>query len=876
MQFFDRLFRRRHLDRTTEEEINFHLRMEIEAGLRRGLNQSAAERAARLKIGPIAAALDEVRDQRRLGRLEDWAIELRQAWTALRRRPGYLLLALGALASTVAVNTHVYTLLYGVLLLPLPYPNAERLARVYESNTVDPKFPLSIYHFHQNLEYSRTLEAQALYTRIDMQLTHDEHPEAVTAIAISDQFFPLLGGEPALGRNFRPEEMTGAARVVILSHTFWKNRVHADPAIVGRTLRIDRENWTVVGVAAEGFEHVGGQFRSTLQGDTVAIWRPLSMEVRNNCYRGCHYTNALVRLREGVTLAAAQQELEAILARMQREFPEFYAGDAVRLEPLASEVVGSSRTTVLVIASAGGCLLLLAAINVAGLCIARTVARRRELAVRAALGGGRAQMLRAELTENAVLGALAAALGLAFAAALLPALRALLPQDFPRAHEMILHWPAAVFAVVSAIGASLFAGLAAALRYANATPGEALQEDTRAASGSRRSIRFRGALVAAQMTLACVLCFAAILLLRSSIALGQRDPGFEPSGAVTFELAFPGNTYDGPRGPRMGAFYREAVRRLNEIPGVTAAGFGTSVPWTGYDENAGIEIPGYTPAPGEDSSARYQAASAEYFAALGAPIIAGRAIEVRDAINAPRAAVVNEVLVRRYFPDRSPLGREIDFYGQTWQIVGIVADIEDHPADPDAEPAVYMSLHQYAFNRIRGVVRTAGDPLEVLPTIRNVIADLDSEMPVSDIRTLASIAQDANSERRFTLLWCAAFAALALILGAVGIYSLLAYSVQQRTREIGIRLALGATRGRVLGTLIASGLTLAAAGLVAGLLAAPAAGRALASLLYGTSPSDLGALATAAGSILLAALLASIVPAWTAARTEPISVLRDQ
>jgi predicted permease len=477
------------------------------------------------------------------------------------------------------------------------------------------------------------------------------------------------------------------------------------------------------------------------------------------------------------------------------------------------------------------------------------------------------------LAENAVLGLWAAALGLGVAAGLLPSLRALLPPDFPRAHEMILRWPIAAFAAASAVGASLVAGLGAALRYSRADPAEALHEDSRTASGSRGSVRLRGALAAAQMTLACVLCFAAILLLRSSIALGLRDPGFTPTGALTFELAFPANAYDPPR---MGAFYREGVRRLREIPGVTAAGFSTSVPWTGYDENSEIAVPGYTPKPGEKRSARYQAASAGYFEALGARIVEGRGIDERDAPGAPRAAVINQALMKHFFADRSPLGRSFQFFGNTWEVVGVMADIQDDPADLAAAPAVYMSLHQIAFARIRGVVRASGDPLAILPAVRSAIASIDPEMPVSGVRTLAAISEAAHSERRFTLWWCAAFAVLALALGAVGIYSLLAFSVQQRQREIAIRLTLGATRLRAFGTLFAGGLVLAAIGIAVGFAASPAAGRVLASLLYGVSTADLPALAAAAGAILAAAVLASLAPAWTASRTNPVSALREQ
>lgn len=869
-QWFDRMFHRGDLNRATEEEMRLHLEMEIEAGVSRGLSRAEAERAARLRVGSVSAAMEEVRDQRRFGWLEGSAVELRQAWVALRRRPGYSLLALGALASAVAVNTLVFTVLYGVLLRPLPYPEPERLARLYESSAPQPKFPLSMYHFEQNVRFSQTIEAQALYTQGDMQLTHGERAETVTAVAVTEGFFPTLGAPLALGRNFEHDEMTGSARVVILSHAFWKNRLNADPAIVGRALRLNRENWTVIGVAAEGFEHVGGEFRSPLQGDTVAVWRPVPMDMGANCYRNCHFTNAVVRLRQGVSHEAATEELNHILAGMARDFPQAYANRTARLEPLAQEVAGRSRTTVLALSTAGGCVLLLAAINIAGLSIARTLARRRELAVRAALGGGTSRMIRAALAENAVLGAWAAALGLALAAALLPVLRAFLPPDFPRAHEMVLRWPVGAFAVASAVISSLGAGLAAALRYARQDPAEALHDGSRSSSPGRHGMRLRGALVAAQMTLACVLCFGAVLLLRSSLALAQRDPGFATKGVLTFGLSLPGSVYNDQR---LVQFYREARRRLREIPGVVEAGFATDIPWTGYDESTGLNIAGYTPRPGESVSARYHGASPGYFEALGTPLLAGRAIDARDTPSGePGAMVVNQAMARRYFADRDPLGRVVD---SKWSIVGVIGDVPDHPADLAAVPAYWMALEQRPFGSIRAAVRTTGDVLSVASAVRAVIASLDPELALANMVTMESIASNALAERRFTLWWSGAFAALALVLGAVGIYSLLAYSVQQRHREIGIRLALGATRRQVLGMLLTTGAAPAAAGVAAGLLVSPAAGRALGSLLYGMTPGDPAALLATAGVILLVAILASLGPAWAAARTNPMAALRE-
>jgi len=419
---------------------------------------------------------------------------------------------------------------------------------------------------------------------------------------------------------------------------------------------------------------------------------------------------------------------------------------------------------------------------------------------------------------------------------------------------------------------SLAAGLAAALRYARQDPAEALHDSSRSSSPGRTGIRLRGALVAAQMTLAFVLCFVAVLLLRSSLALTKRDPGFATQGVLTFDLALPDSVYDNQR---LAQFYSEARRRLLEMPGVTQAGFATDIPWTGYAENTNLEIPGFTPRPGESASARYHGASPGYFEALGTPLLSGREIDAHDTPRPrgePGAVVINQALARRYFANRDPVGRALS---PRWTVVGVIADVPDHPADAAAVPAYWMALEQRPFGSVRAVVRTTGDALLLVSAVRAVITSLDPELAMANVATMESVAKNALAERRFTLWWTGAFAALGLLLGAVGIYSLLAFSVQQRHREIGVRLALGATRRQVLGTLLASGATPACAGVAAGLLASPAAGRTLESLLYGMTPGDPVALLVTAGSILLAAILASLGPAWAAARTNPISALRE-
>ncbi len=812
-----------------------------------------------------------------LARLVDGAaIDLRQAWTALRRRPGFLFAAGGALAAAVAVNTLVFTIAYGVLFRPLPYRDPSRLVRIFEQSAPQPKFPVSIYNYLEDVRSNRTLAGIALYTREDMQLMHEERSERVSAVAITESFFPTLGVSPQLGRNFLPDELTGKARVVILSDTFWRTRLRADPSIVGKPLRLDRENWTVIGVAARGFEHVGGDYRSPLQGDTVAIWRPLPMEItpgNAGCMKGCHYTNAIARLAPGVTEAAAREDLDRILNELARQFPDFYKDKRARVEPLSAEVVGRSRTAVLIILAAGTLVLLLSSINVAGLSIARVLTRRRELAIRRALGGGEWRITRAVLSESLVLGALAATAGLALAAALMPVLRVALPADFPRLHEIVFRWQDAAFAVVAGLGSSIVAGLVAVIRETHANPGSTLAEDTRTGSASLRAGRLRSALVAAEMALACVLCFAALLLLRSSWALNERAHGFRPENALTFELSFPSKAYNDAR---MSAFFGEAARRFREIPGVQAAGFSTSLPWTGYDENSSLDIEGYVPKPGEDLSARYQAADPGFFDAIGTRLIQGRFITARDDQASLKTVVVNEAFVRRYFPRGDALDRMLKIWGAKRRIVGIVEDVRDRPADKAAVPAFWMPLAQQPFGRVRGVVRTEGNPAGMVAAVRAALQSIDRELPMAEVRTLDDIAEAALAERRFALWLCEAFAMLAIALSGIGVYAMLSYSVEQRRREIGIRMALGATRSRVLGMVFAGALQVGLLGAVAGLLLAPAAGRALSSVFYGVSSTDAITMIAAGCAILSMALLGCIAPGYMAVRNEPISALRDQ
>lgn len=867
-------FRRPTLEKQTEAEMRFHLEMEAEAGVRRGLTREQAEREARLRAGSVTASMEDVRDQRGLGWLDGTLLDLRQASSALRRQPGFLLIAGGTLASAVAINTLIFTVVDGVILRPLPYPAPERLVRVYEASPRYPKFPLSIFNYRKDKRENRTLESIALYVGEDVQLMHNERAEHLSAVKITADFLPTLGVTPALGRNFLPSEMHDGVRVTILSYGLWKNRFQADPQIVGKTIRLERETWTVVGVLPVGFQHVGGEYRSPLQGDTVALWRPLSLDLKEDQQRAWHFTNAIARLKPGVTTAAATEDLNRILDDLKRRYPDAYGRARARVEPLAAEVVGHSRSTVMIITAAGALVLLLALVNIAGLCIARVLARRRELAIRQALGGGAWRLIRAVLSENVIVGLVGAVAGLCLTAALLPLLRAILPADFPRLQEIGFSWAAAGFALAAALLTSATAGLLPALRQTGVDPREGLSEDSRTSSGGHRVRNLRAGLVAGEVALSSILCFSAVLLMRSSVSLDGRDHGFDRGGVLTLQVVLPQAAYG--KVEQIRAFQSEIVSRWQQIPGVRSAGFGSNLPWSGWDENTGFGIVGRAAVPGESTNSRFQSADNGYFRALRFRLLRGRFPEQSDTATAPSVVVVNDTFARRYFPDTEALGQTLDIWDQKCRIVGVVADVRDRPADATAEPAFWWPAAQMPFSQFRAVLRTDGDPLSLVSAMRQAVDSLDRELPLAEVRTMDDVATRALAERRFALWLCEAFAALAMALAAIGIYGLLTYFVRQRRREIGLRLALGATRPSVLWMIVANGMVLAAAGIVIGLAMAPVAGRAVSSLLYGVGTVDVLSLLLAPAIIVVVTFIGCVAPGWVASRTEPMSALREQ
>jgi len=860
------MLRRDRMAGEKAEELELHISMEIEAGLRQGLSAEEARRRARIRLGLVSEGVESAREELGFRWLDGAAADLRHAFRALTRNRGFGTVAVLVLSASVAINTLIFCMLDGVVLRPLPYRSPKQLVRLYDSTAGAPKFAMALGRYLDYRASAKSLESIALYTGGSMELTASRgHSKQLISVAITPDYFTVLGKALFLGRAFTAADLHAGVRNVIISYRLWRDRFQSDHAIVGKTIRLDREPWTVIGVAPDRLQHVGGDYRSPLQGETVDIWAPLTLDGPEMMIRAWHFCNAVARIRDGFTETQARKELEILAARYSQRYPDFGKW-TVRMEPLLNEVTGRSRQVVWLLAAAGGLVLLVACANIAGLCLARAVTRQKELALRRALGANRWQLIRVGLTENLLIGVAGAIFGLLLANAGLPLLRQLLPADFPRAHEIALSGMAAAFAVAIAIATVLIAGLLP-LGATNTL------QSQRATSG-RDSRRMRSVLVAGEIALAGLLCAGALFLLRSYWEIGARDHGFNPAGALTFHLKVPA-TGDAKPGT-LARVYGAIVLKIGQIPGVASVGASTNLPWSGYEENSGFEIVGEPADRNNDKGGRYQAATPGYFEAAGMRLLAGRFFDrARDARGQPFTLIVNDALANRYFPNGKALEAELRIAGKNRRIVGVVEGIQDSPADLDTKPAFWFPLEQGEYDSLFFAVRTSVDPASLTPAVTAAVHGVDPELALDEIRTLESRADSALAGRRFALWLFQSFAILALALAAAGIYGLLAYAVQQRHKELGIRAALGASRMDLSKMILSDGLKMAAAGACFCLLLIPLGGSLLRAFLYNVKAFDVWTIVAAPAVLLTVSLLASLGPARSATRSDPACALRE-
>lgn len=800
--------------------------------------------------------------------------ETRHALRSLRRAPGLCLVVLGTLALGVGANVALFTLVQGVLLRPLPYPEPDRLVRVYENDRLrgTTREGASAPDYLDLAAGLRSLALLGAREGADRTLGGADEPLRLTSARVTAGWLGALGVRPRLGRLFTAgEERPGHDRVVLLGEELWRTRFGADPSVVGTEVRLDGEPRTVVGVLPSS---------AAPPGFPEQIWEPLAIDPAQS-FRGRHTLRLLGRLAPGVGLEQAQAELSAVMARLEKIYPDDNLGRGAWVSPLHEEVVGEVRAALLALMAAVGVVLLLACANVAHLLLARGLLRERDLAVRASLGASAFRLFRLLLFESLLLGTAGGLLGVAVAMAGVRLLKGLAPTDLPRLAEVQVDGGVLLFALALSLLTALVFGLLPAARGARREATAALRTG-RAAGPGAAALRLRRTLVVAEMALAVVLVVGAGLLVRSFARLVAVEPGFRPEGLLVVEMQLAGPRWLFPRGwpvhhwPSFDAFSEELLERTRRLPGVQSAVLAHLGPgdpgWT-----TRVTVEGRPEVrPGEQPEAAYRPVGAGYFRTLGVPLRRGRAFTDADVAGRPLVAVVNESFVRRHFPDVDPVGQRIVVFGAPRDVVGVVGDVRYGGLATDAPPVMYFPLRQAPQPALALVARVAGDPLGIVPALRREIGAIDPELALFGVTTASGFLAESVSERRFTLNLIAAFAAVALLLAALGVYGVLSHLVAERRRELGVRLALGAAPASVFALVLGEGARIAVLASLIGSVAALAGGRLLHSLLFGVGPRDPVAFLAALPTLLAAALLASALPALRATRVDPAKTLREE
>ena len=865
-------------DAEIAEEVEHYLAEAEAAAAARGLAPADARRAARLEAGNATALQEQVRSYGWEYLVETTFDDLRHAVRQLRRAPGFATIATLTLALGIGASTAIVSAVKPVLFDPLPYPDARRIVGVWDRSRDGTRADVAFGSYREIATRSRAFESLSVMRPWLPALTggagpDGARPERVDGQLVSGGFFATLGVAPVLGRDFTPfDDAPGRPAVVILSDGLWRRRFAADPAVVGRTITIDDAPSTVVGIMPATFENV--------LAPTAEAWAPLRYDpaLPADGREWGHHLRMVGRLRNGVSTADAGRELAGIA---QAPLPEFSRPAWASLESgleiaaLRDDVTGGVRPVLVALLGAVGVLLLIACVNVTNLLVARGVQRQGELSLRSALGAGRGRLIRQVLTESLLLALLGGAFGMVVAAFGVRGLVALSPPGLPRIGAVRLDAPVFAIALIVTAVVGLGVGLLPALRASRPLHGQ-LQRQSHRIAGDHRVTR--GALVTGEVALALMLLVSAGLLLRSLQRVFAIAPGFEPAGLLTMQI----QAASGPDDGATQLFYAAALEAVRRIPGVTSAALTSQLPLTGDLDRYGLQFESSpSDGSGEDGAALRYAVSPGYLETMGIPLRRGRLIDRRDRAGAPVAVLINESLARRKFPGRDPIGQRLHFGSpdQPWYtVVGVVGDVRQTSLALTQPDAVYISAEQWYFaDRLQSlVVRARGDVAALTPLVRSAIWSVDPNRPIVRVATMKSLLADSAAERRFALTVFGAFAVAALMLAAAGIYGVVSGSVTERMREIGVRSALGASRGSILGLIMRQGMTLAVAGVSIGVVGAVAATGALAGLLFGVSRLDPGTHAAVVALLLGVSALACWVPAWRAARIDPAITLRGE
>jgi predicted permease len=869
------VFRGRERERDLRQEIRLHLEMEEQEYRESGVSPEEAHYAALRRFGNVALAQERSGEMWSWRSLETLRQDIRYELRQIRRSPAFALVVALTLALGIGANSAIFSVVNAVVLRPLPYLEPDRLVVAGLVDEHDPSAlaPYGAADYLAAHDRERSFASFAAIAEGENVFTYtgSAEPLKVRGTPATAEFFSVLGVSPALGRAFAPgEDAPGRAHEVVLSHAFWEQRFGADPQTIGHAITLDGDRYTIVGVMPADF-HFGPH-------DNDDLWPLLQIAPRNVRYP--FWLLPIGRLKPGVSEAQARADLSAVARDLKRQFPDSSAS-AASIDPLKTQIVGDVRTALLMLLGAVGLVLLIATVNVANLQVAGITARERELSIRAALGAGRGRIARQVLTESLLLAALGGVLGLLLAYWGVRVLIALAPAGLPRLKEIAVDGRVLAFTAAVSLLSGLLSGLAPVMHGFGRRLDESLRGGAQNLSEQRRR-RLRQALVVMEVSLSLVLLIGSGLLLRSFERLAGTSPGFNPQPLLSTLISLPEGRYKDAH--QIVPFYEQLLDRVQTLPGVAAAGITMSLPPDLLNMRNPFSVPGQTDAPGTSRPLAVETSvSSGYFHTLGIPLLRGRFFEDSDRTRKDEILIINDTMARRYYPGQDPVGQQIKTGDSNpdspWEtIVGVVADVKYAGLDGPPEPTLYVPYFEDywpIFSReMFLVVRAGGDPRSVAPGLRAAIRDMDRDLPVADLQTMNELLSDSVAQPRFRTLLLGVFAGLALLLAAVGIFGVMAYVVSRRTQEIGVRMALGASRSGVLGMVLNEGLRVVLIGVAIGVGEALALSRLIKSLLFGVEAADPATFIAVPLVMIVVALAACYVPARRATKVDPIIALR--
>jgi len=871
---FMNLIDRGSKDREMTEEFESHLQMQIEDNLRAGMSPERARREALLKSGGLETSKESCRDRRGLPLIETLLRDFAYAMRQVRRSPGFAAVVVLTLALGIGANTAIFSLLYGVLLRPLPYPEQDRLVTMGEWSEQVPEMSISYPNFLDWRARQTSFTAIGVARGQFFSYSSESDTELLAGVLVSHDLSAALGVPVLRGRLFGAEDdKPGAARTVTISEGFWKRSFGGSESAISEKIRLNKEVYTVIGVLPDAFQFP--------RGPQTDVWAPVGLwgdQYRDRWNHPGLY--AIARLKPGVTFEKARTEMRTIAGQLAREYPATNGGNSVSMQMLTDGVFGGVRPMLFVLLGAAGFVLLIACANVANLQLAKAHARGREFAVRSALGAGRGRVVRQLLVESVLLGLLGCAVGLVLGAWAIGILRTVLPASIPRLDEIDLNIRVLAFSVGLSLLTSIVFGLVPAMLMGRQQLRGTLAQDGRA-GGDAHGHRWRAALMIGEFALTCMLLVGASLMLRTLGNLHHADPGYSTGHIVTFDWTLPDEAYPSPA-QRLPPIER-ALERLAVVPGAARVALVNPLPLSG----GGNQSPYYvesTPAPdsGKEPFAERTEVSGDYFGTLGVTLLAGRTFSREDRAQSQRVAVVDTMFAGKCFHGQSAIGKRFAYGSRPakdsdWlRIVGVVAHVQNNGLGAPSREQTYIAFTQDPPSIMTFAVRADGDPASLVPALRSAMREVSRSLPIANIHTMDELFAASISSQRLTVLLLGTFAAIALLLAAVGLYGVLSYSVSRRTREIGVRIALGATANSVVSLVVRNGLKLAGIGLALGLLAALGLAQLLRGVLYGVSTFDPVSFVAVAAVLTGIGVLACWLPALRAAKVDPVVALRSE